>query len=68
MLLKLKNKFNKLIGNKAFYKTTIAIALPIMLQQGITSFVSILDNLMVGQLDTISFEAVSINNKYIAQK
>ena len=65
MLLKLKNKFRKLIGNKAFYKTTIAIALPIMLQQGITSFVSILDNLMVGQLDTISFEAVSISNQIL---
>lgn len=65
MLLKLKNKFKKLIGTKAFYKTTIAIALPIMLQQGITSFVSILDNLMVGQLDPVSFESVSIANQIL---
>ena len=53
-------KLKSLIGTKKFYKTVIAIALPVMLQQGITSFVSMLDNIMVGQLDTISFDAVAI--------
>lgn len=58
-------KLRSLIGTKKFYKTVIAIALPVMLQQGITSFVSILDNLMVGQLDTISFDAVAIVNQIL---
>ena len=59
------SKLKSLIGTKKFYKTVIAIALPVMLQQGITSFVSILDNLMVGQLDTISFDAVAIVNQIL---
>ena len=59
------NKLRSLIGTKKFYKTVIAIALPVMLQQGITSFVSMLDNIMVGQLDTISFDAVAIVNQIL---
>ena len=58
-------KLKSLIGTKKFYKTVIAIALPVMLQQGITSFVSMLDNIMVGQLDTISFDAVAIVNQIL---
>ena len=42
---KFKNKF---IGDKAFYAKVIAVALPIMIQNGITNFVSMLDNIMVG--------------------
>ena len=38
------------MGNKAFYKHTPEIALPIMIQNGVTNFVSLLDNIMVGRL------------------
>ncbi len=38
----------KLIGTKDFYKRVIAIAIPIMLHQGISSFVNLLDNIMIG--------------------
>ena len=58
-------KLKSLIGTKQFYKAVIAIALPVMLQQGITSFVSMLDNIMVGQLDVISFDAVAIVNQIL---
>lgn len=55
----------KLIGNKEFYKMAIMIALPLMIQNGITSFVSLLDNLMVGRLGTESLTGVSIANQLI---
>ena len=38
----------KYIGDKAFYRRALALALPIMVQNGITNFVSMLDNVMVG--------------------
>ena len=42
----------KLIGTKAFYKTVLAITIPIIIQNGITNFVNLLDNVMVGRLGT----------------
>lgn len=55
----------KLIGDKAFYKKVFAIALPIMLQNGISNFVSLLDNIMVGRLGTEQMSGVSIVNQLI---
>ena len=40
----------KFLGDKAFYKMVLAIAIPIMIQNGITNFVSLLDNIMIGGL------------------
>ena len=34
----------KFLGNKTFYLTTLSIALPIMAQQFVTSFVNLIDN------------------------
>ena len=42
-------KMKRLIGDKRFYKMILTIALPIMVQNGITNFVGLLDNIMVGQ-------------------
>ena len=61
MIMKLK----KLIGTKEFYKAAFLIALPIMVQNGLTSFVNLLDNLMVGSLGTESMTAVSIANQLL---
>ena len=55
-------KPNKLIGDRAFYRTLIAVALPIMLQNGITEFVSLLDNIMIGHTGTEQYNAVVIVN------
>lgn len=57
--------FKNLIGDKAFYKMTIAIALPIMIQNGITNLVSLLDNIMVGTLGTEQMSGVSIVNQFV---
>ncbi|MDO4499839.1 MAG: MATE family efflux transporter [Erysipelotrichaceae bacterium] len=54
---------HKLIGNKDLYKAVLMVALPIMLQNAITNFVSLLDNLMVGSLGTLQMSAVSISNQ-----
>lgn len=55
----------KYIGDKRFYRTVLAIALPIMVQSGITNFVSLLDNIMVGRLGTEAMSGVSIVNQFI---
>lgn len=54
-----------LIGTKAFYKHALAIALPIMIQNGITNFVSMLDNIMVGRIGTEQMSGVAITNQLI---
>lgn len=61
-ILKLKNKF---IGDRQFYKYVLAIAVPIIVQNAITSFVSFLDNIMVGQIGTEQMSGVAIVNQLI---
>ena len=55
----------KFFGDKAFYKMTLSVAFPIMLQNIITNFVSLLDNIMVGALGTEQMSGVSIVNQLI---
>lgn len=55
----------KYIGNKQFYKYVLAIAIPIMLQNGITNFVNMLDNIMVGRIGTEAMTGVSVTNQLI---
>ena len=43
----------KYIGDREFYKRVLLIAVPIMIQNGITNFVGLLDNIMVGQIGLI---------------
>ena len=50
-------------GTRAFYKTVLTVAMPIMLQNLITNFVSMLDNIMVGALGTEQMSGVSIVNQ-----
>lgn len=53
------------IGTKSYYKRTFAIMLPILLQNAITNFVSLLDNIMVGQLGTEQMSGVAIANQLL---
>lgn len=59
------NRIRSLIGNRAFYRAMFAVALPMAIQQGITTFVNLLDNLMVGRLGTLPMSAVTIDNEFI---
>ena len=50
------------IGDRALYRRFFAIAIPLIIQNGITNFVSLLDNIMVGQVGTLPMSGVSIVN------
>ncbi len=52
----------RLSGDRVFYRRVFATALPMMAQNAITMFVSLLDNLMVGQLSTAQIGGVAIIN------
>ena len=47
----------------AFYRRVFSVALPMIIQNGITNFVSMLDNIMVGQVGTVQMSGVSIVNQ-----
>ncbi len=53
------------LGSAAFYKMVLAVAVPIMIQNGITNFVSLLDNIMVGRVGTEQMTGVAIVNQLI---
>ena len=55
----------KLIGSKGFYKMVLAICIPIVIQNGFTNLASLLDNIMIGQLGTLSMSGVSITNQLL---
>ena len=56
---------SRYIGDRAFYKRVITIVIPIIVQNGITNFVSLLDNIMVGQVGTLPMSGVSIVNQLL---
>ena len=55
----------KFLGDKAFYKMVLAIAIPIMIQNGITNFVSLLDNIMIGRIGTEQMSGAAIVNQLL---
>ena len=42
----------KYFGDKAFYKMVLSVLTPMVIQNGITNFVGLLDNIMVGRIGT----------------
>ena len=61
-----KGRFQeKFLGDKAFYKMVLAIAIPIMIQNGITNFVSLLDNIMIGRIGTEQMSGAAIVNQLL---
>lgn len=54
-----------MIGDRAFYKMLMAIAVPVILQNGLTNLVSLLDNIMVGAVGTEQMTGVSIVNQLL---
>lgn len=56
--------FKKYFGTKEFYKTVSSIALPIMAQQFITTFVNLIDNVMIGSIGNIALTSVTVANRY----
>ena len=58
-----KKWYHKFIGDKAFYRMVFLVAVPIIIQNGITNFVGLLDNIMVGRVGTEQMSGVAIVNQ-----
>ena len=55
----------KYIGDRTFYKTVLLMVVPMILQSLVTNLVSMIDNIMVGQIGTEQMSGVSIVNQFI---
>jgi Na+-driven multidrug efflux pump len=51
------------IGDKKFYRNVLVLMIPILIQNGLTNFVNMLDNLMVGQVGQVEMIGVSVANQ-----
>lgn len=56
---------SRYIGTGEFYKKSLKVAVPIMIQNGITNFVGLLDNIMVGQTGTEQMSGIAIVNQLL---
>lgn len=64
MLSVRKKKMIKFIrSGLPYFRRMLIVAVPIMIQSGVTNFVSMLDNIMVGQVGTLEMSGVSIVNQ-----
>jgi len=61
-LSKLRNTF---IGDRKFYATVFTLVLPLIVQNTISNFVNLLDNIMIGQVGTPQMSGVAIANQLI---
>ena len=57
--------FKKYIGDRSFYKKVLIVAVPIIIQNAVTNFVGLLDNIMVGQVGTDQMNGVAIVNQLL---
>lgn len=53
----------KLFGTRSFYKRVFSLMIPIMIQNGITNLVNMLDNIMVGRVGTEQMTGVAVANQ-----
>ena len=52
-------------NNNHFYRRVIALMIPVLLQNGITNVVNMLDNVMVGRVGTAQMTGVSVASQLI---
>ena len=57
--------FKKFIGDRAFYARLFSVMIPVLIQNVITNFVSLLDNIMVGRVGTEPMSGVAIVNQIL---
>ena len=58
-------KIRAYIGDRVFYRKLFSVLVPILIQNIITNFVSLLDNIMVGQVGTEPMSGVAIVNQLL---
>ena len=61
----LKVRFQKYIGDKAFYKLAFGIIVPVVIQQMILSIAGFVDNLMINGYSTNAYAGVSTANRFM---
>ena len=54
-----------LVGDKKFYRMVLSLIIPVIIQNSISNFVNLLDNLMVGALGDAQMSGVSIANQLV---
>lgn len=64
-LAEIKEKIRPYLGDKAFYRNVVAIALPISMQSLITIGVNMMDTIMLGSLGEVALSASSLANQFI---
>ena len=55
----------KWVGDRAFYRRLFAVMIPILIQNGITNFVDMLDNVMVGRVGDVEMAGVTVANQLL---
>lgn len=60
-----KSFLSRYIGDKKFYSAVLAVTIPMIIQNGVTNLVNLLDNIMVGQVSTAAMSGVSIVNQFV---
>lgn len=63
--MKLGEKIRPYLGDRAFYRTLIAIAVPISLQSLITIGVNMMDTIMLGTMGEVALSGSSLANQFI---
>ena len=58
-------KIKDFFTDKHFFKTVLTIALPMVIQNGVTNFVNVLDNIMVGRINSEATSGVAIVNQFM---
>ena len=56
---------SRYVGDRVFYRKLFAVMVPILIQNLITNFVNLLDNVMVGQVGTEPMSGVAIVNQLL---
>lgn len=54
---------NYIRSGAPYFRRMLTVAIPIMIQSGVTNFVNMLDNIMIGQVGTLEMSGVSIVNQ-----
>lgn len=62
---KTRMSVKSLIGDRAFYRRVFLVTVPILVQNVITNFVSLIDNIMVGMVGTEQMSGVAIVNQLL---
>ncbi len=57
--------FKNFIGDRQFYRRVLTLMFPIMIQNGITNLVNMVDNVMVGRVGTLEMSGVAVTNQLI---